>query len=50
MDPDTGSWANWVIGLIVVVAIVALLLLARGPTNQDRSVDARPMAVVALVA
>lgn len=50
MDSDTDSLANWVIGFIVVVAIVALLILARGPTSQDRSVDARPMAVAALPA
>jgi len=46
MDPDTNSWANWIIGFVVVVALVGLLLLARGPSDQDHAQAPMPAAVV----
>jgi hypothetical protein len=30
----------WVIGIIVLVALILLLLLARGPTGQGRNAEA----------
>jgi len=46
MDPDTNSWANWIIGFVVVVALVGLLLLARGPSDQDHVQVPMPAAVL----
>jgi hypothetical protein len=28
---------GWIVGIVVVAAIIGLLLLARGPEDQDRS-------------
>jgi hypothetical protein len=47
--PATGGEgiAGWVIAALIVAAIVALVLFARGPEGQDRS--AAPPALTALL-
>jgi hypothetical protein len=37
-----------VVGLVVVAAIIVLLLVARGPEDQDRSGAVAPVAAITL--
>ena len=37
---ETEDVSAWVIGIIVLVALILLLLLARGPTGQGRNAEA----------
>ena len=40
------SPTGWIVGIVVVAAIVGLLLFARGPDDQDRSGAMAPAAVI----
>ena len=50
MDDDRRSPTSWVVAIIVVAAIVGLLLVVRGPENQDRSGVDAPSAALSLAA
>jgi hypothetical protein len=44
METERFSAVSWVVGIVVVAAIIGLLLLARGPEDQDRSGAFAPTA------
>ena len=46
MTTETSSPVGWVVGIVIVAAIIGLLLLARGPEDQDRSGAMAPTAVI----
>ena len=50
MDGESRSPTSWVVAIVVVAAIVGLLLLVRGPENQDRADVVAPSAAVSLAA
>ena len=37
---DTEDVSAWIIGAVVLVALILLVLLARGPTGQGRNAEA----------
>ena len=37
---DTEDVSTWIIGIMVLVALILLVLLARGPTGQSRNAEA----------
>jgi hypothetical protein len=45
---EKNSRTGWIAGIVVVVAIIGLLLLARGPADQDRSGAMAPSTVVTI--
>jgi hypothetical protein len=48
METEKTSAARWVVGIVLVAAIIGLLLLARGPEDQDRSGAELPTAAITL--
>jgi hypothetical protein len=44
---DEGGMAAWVIAAIVIVAIVLMILFARGPEDQERSGAILALALIA---
>jgi hypothetical protein len=46
MESEKSSAAGWIVGLLIVAAIVGLLLVARGPEDQDRSGAVAPTATL----
>jgi hypothetical protein len=42
---ETEDVSAWIIGIVVLVALILLLLLARGPTGESRNAEARLMPV-----
>jgi hypothetical protein len=45
-DTENRSTTGWIVGIVVVAAIIGLLLFARGPEDQDRSGAMAPAAVI----
>jgi hypothetical protein len=50
MESEKSSPAGWVVGIVVVAAVIGLLLFARGPEDQDRSGAVAPVAAITLCA
>ena len=48
MTSERSSAAGWVVGIVVVAAILGLLIFARGPEDQDRSGAMAPTAAITL--
>ena len=44
---ETEDVSAWVIGIVVVAALILLLLLARGPVDESRNAEAWLMPVLA---
>jgi hypothetical protein len=42
---ETEDVSAWIIGIVVLVALILLLLLARGPTGEGRNAEARQAPV-----
>jgi hypothetical protein len=48
METEKSSADGWIVGIVIVAAIVGLLLVARGPEDQDRSGAVAPVAAITL--
>jgi hypothetical protein len=48
METERSSPAAWVVGIVVAAAIIGLLLVARGPEDQDRSGAVAVVAAITL--
>jgi hypothetical protein len=46
METQRSSPAAWIVGVVVAVAIIGLLVFARGPEDQDRSGAVAPTAAI----
>jgi hypothetical protein len=48
MESEQSSPVGWVVGIVVVAAVIGLLLFARGPEEQDRSGAVAPIATITI--
>ena len=46
MESERRPVTGWIVGVVVLAAIIGLLVFARGPSDQDRSGAAAPAAVL----